>query len=76
MSSPYRGVVPILGLVVEYIEPGVFVEAGVVVRSLDGGAHVEAVTHRLQGRVPEHRRDNVTCLTRQCLGLSFKVGSF
>ena len=57
--ASYRGVVPILGLVIKHVEPGVLVEAGVVVRSLDGGAHVEAVWHSLQSRVPDTRRDNL-----------------
>lgn len=57
--ASYRGVVPILGLVIKHVEPGVLVEAGVVVRSLDGGAYIEAVWHRLQSRVPGTRRDNL-----------------
>ena len=51
-GTAYRAVISIFRLVVKHVEPGVLVEAGVVVGRLYGGGDVEAVGQGLQGGVP------------------------
>ena len=53
--TAYRAVISIFRLVVEHVEPGVLVQARVVVRRLYGWGDVEAVGESLQGGVPVSR---------------------
>ena len=73
MTSPYRGVVAVLALVVEHVEPGVLVEAGMVVRGLHGGRHVQTVRHGLQSSVPELRLNTRTLLLTILYFLGFEI---